>query len=296
MEDNKDYFLNCYEINPIFLKGQLRVVNPFERIFKDFLDFLFHKEIYNGENFNKLVKNYYIYKNQFKKYGLTFNVKDGNEYLLSKIFFFPKKYILKKEEFKNKFSFKGEDYFLIEYYLIDRYKEKDNKASFEINVCFTNIKKINIQLITLDEQYQENIKPKNDDLLYIDAIKLNKSFKSLSKELTERELINYKRIKEIPLIFDFIKFSKVDRHPDLDLNDYDSFCKHWEKTIKNAPLYSIDKYDFSIMLNIMYEDQYLSYFKKEEDYSESDHYEIGDEKYLKNLVIKEILMLKMLNI
>ena len=32
------YFFNCYEIDPIVLKGQLRDVNPFQRIFKEFLE------------------------------------------------------------------------------------------------------------------------------------------------------------------------------------------------------------------------------------------------------------------
>ena len=128
MEDNKDYFLNCYEINPIFLKGQLRVVNPFERIFKDFLEFLYFLD--REEIYNKLVKNYYIYKNQFKRYGLTFPIKDENEneFLPSKIFFLPKITYLKFKDFKdikNKFSYKGKDYFLLYYYHInDTYQEK----------------------------------------------------------------------------------------------------------------------------------------------------------------------------
>ena len=300
MEDNKDYFLNCHEINPNFLKGQLRVVNPFERIFKDFLYFLYfldREEIHNKEIYNKLVKNYYIYKNQFKRYGLTFPIKDGNEnenedeFLPSKIFFLPKITYLKFKDFKdieNKFSYKGNDYFLLYYYHInDTYQEKDNKASFELNFCYIIlnncrekvydiIKKFNIQLISLHEQYQQNIKPSNDDLLYIDAIKLCKSFKSLKKELTERELINYKRIKDIPFLFDFNKFLKYykDRDSDLDLNDFGSFSKLYQKTLKNAPLFSVDKEDFILMLNIMYEDQYLSYFKQKGKYSERNYYEM----------------------
>ena len=272
---NKNYFSNCFEISPGFLKGQLRVVNPFERIFKDFLKFLYildREEIHNEEIYNKLVKNYYIYKNQFKRYGLTFPIKDKNEnkFLPSKIFFLPEITYLKFKDFKdikNKFSYKGNDYFLMYYYHInDKYQEKDNKASFELNFCYFNLndcrEKFNIQLISLHEQYQQNIKPSNDDLLYIDAIKLCKSFNSLKKELTERELINYKRIKDIPFLFDFNKFLKYDKDSDLDLHDYDSFSKIYQKTLKNAPLFSVDKNDFILMLNIMYEDQYLSYFKQ----------------------------------
>ena len=132
----------------------------------------------------------------------------------------------------------------------------------------------------MHEQYQQNIKPKEDDLLYIDAIKLCEKFKSLQRELTERELINYKRIKEIPFLFDYVKNLEVDdKHPDSYFYDYNSFKKFKENTLKNAPLCSTDKYDFMAMLNIMYEDQYLSYFK-EENYLEHKHYEMGDDKYL----------------
>ena len=34
------------------------------------------------------------------------------------------------------------------------------------------------------------------------------------------------------------------------------------------------------MLNIMYEDQYLSYFKQRENYSEQDYYEMDYDEYL----------------
>ena len=109
-----------------------------------------------------------------------------------------------------------------------------------------------------------------------------KSFNSLKKELTERELISYKRIKDIPFLFDFNKFFKYDKYrdSDLDLNDYDSFSKIYQKTLKNAPLFSVDKDDFILMLNIMYEDQYLSYFKQKGNYSEREYYEMDYDEYL----------------
>ena len=141
MEDNKIYF-DCYEISPGFLKGQLQIVNPFERIFKDFLDFFLQREEYNLENYNKLVRNYYIYKNQFKKYGLTFQIRDGdkigNKKLFSKIFFFPKKIcsdFFYFKDFKDKFSFKGKDYILPNF-TFSHYKEKDDKAFLEIRHHF----------------------------------------------------------------------------------------------------------------------------------------------------------------
>ena len=101
---------NCFEVLPSFLKGQIKTFNPFERIFKNFLfsEVInpFPDEVkYNEENYDKMVEDYYIYKNQFKKYGLTFNVNEeygenGEEKTyLNKIFFITEKYkkILKKK-------------------------------------------------------------------------------------------------------------------------------------------------------------------------------------------------------
>ena len=50
--------------------------------------------------------------------------------------------------------------------------------------------------------------------------------------------------------------------------------------IEKAPFFSLDKEDFIIMLNIMYEDQYLTYFKQKYNYKERDYYKMGDEEYL----------------
>ena len=287
MEVNK----KCFEVSPSFLKGQIKTFNPFERILKNFLfseviNPLPDKVKYNEENYDKMVENYYIYKNQFKKYGLTFNVNEeyganGEEIsYLSKIFFLPEKY--EKEYISNetKILYKGKDYYLIYSFSIgDTYEEKDNKAYFEL-VFFNNYspKKFELQIISLDEQYQQNIKPGDSDLLYFDTKKLGKSFKSLTKELTKRELINYRRIKEIPFLFDFYKFDRKDPEPKPDLNNYVNFYSYWHKLLKNAPLKSTDKNDFIIMLNIMYEDQYLSHFKKE-SYSEENDYKMIDDEY-----------------
>ena len=71
-----------------------------------------------------------------------------------------------------------------------------------------------------------------------------------------------------------------DPEPKPDLNNLGTFNDYLEKQINKAPLKSTDKYDFITMLNIMYEDQYLSYFKKE-CYSESDdeYYSESDDEY-----------------
>ena len=289
----RDY-KKCFEVSPSFLKGKIKTFNPFERIFKNFL---FNELInpfpdkvkYNKENYDKMVENYYIYKNQFKKYGLTFNVNEeygengGKRSYLSKIFFLPEKYRREYTINENKILYKGKDYYLIyTFYIDENYKEKDNKVYFELFFYddYDSHKKFELKIITLDEQYQQNIKPGESDLLYIDTKKIGKRFKSLYKELTKRELINYRRIMEIPYLFDFTKCARKDPEPKPDLINYDTFRDYWYKLLENAPLYSTDKYDFITMLNIMYEDQYLSYFK-EEDYSEEDDYIMTDEEYLK---------------
>ena len=291
MEVNK----NCFEVSPSFLKGQIKTFNPFERIFKNFLfsEVInpFPDEVkYNEENYDKMVENYYIYKNQFKKYGLTFNVNEeygenGEErsYLI-KIFFLPENYRKEYTINEGKILYKGKDYYLINTNKIYKtYKEKDNKAYFELVffINYDNPKKFELQIITLDEQYQQNIKPGESDLLYFDTKKIGKKFKSLQKEYTKRELINYGRIKEIPYLFNFTKSMFKHPEPKPDLNDYVTFNDYWEKLLENAPLYSTDKNDFIKMLNIMYEDQYLSHFKEKYNYSERDDYAETEDKYLK---------------
>ena len=286
------YYNKCFEVSPSFLKGQIKTFNPFERIFKNFL---FNEIInqssdkvqYNKENYDKMVENYYIYKNQFKKYGLTFNVneeygEDGKKRsYLSKIFFLPENYRIEYTSKENKILYKGKDYYLIYTFDINEtYKEKDNKAYFELDF-YDNPKKFEIQIITLKEQYQQNIKPGESDLLYIDTKKIGKRLKSLYKELTKRELINYRRIMEIPYLFDFTKCAEKDLEPKPDLINYFTFRDYWYKLLENAPLYSTDKYDFISMLNIMYEDQYLSNFKEKDNYLEEDDYIMTDEEYLK---------------
>ena len=189
--------------------------------------------------------------------------------------------------------YKGKDYYLLYIYKIDKtYKEKDNKIYFEIDF-YDSPKKFELQIITLDEQYQQNIKPGDSDLLYIDTKKLGKSFKSLNKELTKRELINYRRIMEIPYLFNFYKCVRKDPEPKPDLNDYVSFSNYWQKLLENAPLKSTDKNDFITMLNIMYEDQYLSHFKEKNNYSEEDDYKMIDYEYGKgDLDVKDVENLK----
>ena len=78
---NPDKVLKCYEISPSLLKNQLRFINPFERVFKEFYQQseknIYHKnQIYTKENYEKLMKHYYIYKNQLKKFGTTFGISE----------------------------------------------------------------------------------------------------------------------------------------------------------------------------------------------------------------------------
>ena len=279
--NNETYFLNCFEVSPSFLKGQIKTFNPFERSFKHFL---FGETIigmgYNKENYDKMVEDYYIYKNQYKKYGLTFNVNEecgenGEEYTyLDKIFFLPENYREEYEINEGKILYEGKDYYLIyTYHIEDTYEEEDNKAYFELDF-YDNPKKFDLEIITLNKQYQQNIKPEHKDLIYIDTKKLGKSFKSLYTELTEKEIINYRRIMEIPFIFNFIKSARNDSESKLDSNYY------YEKILNNAPLISFDKYDFIKMLNVMYEDQYLSHFKQKGNYYEREDYEMDNDKYM----------------
>ena len=286
------YYNKCFEVSPSFLKGQIKTFNPFERIFKNFLfDEIinpFPDEVqYSKENYDKMVENYYIYKNQFKKYGLTFNVNEegganGEEIsYLSKIFLFPENYGEKYNIKDNKIFYEGKDYYFINtFFTEETYKEKDKKVYFELDF-FEYSKKFELQIITLEKQYQKNIEPGESDLLYIDAKKIGKRFESLYKDLTKREIINYRRIMEIPYLFDFTKFASKDPEPQPDLENFDTFSDYWCKLLENAPLYSTDKYDFITMLNIMYEDQYLSNFKQKNKYSEEDDYKLTKEEYLK---------------
>ena len=325
MERKKIHSLKCFEVSPIFLKGQIKTFNPFERIFKNFLfgEEILREKDYNEEYYDKMTENYYIYKNQFKKYGLTFNVNEENEEngekysYLNKIFFINEKYSEKEVEFKvngekkirfkknnfinrqKKVEYKGKEYFLICDFLInDNYEEKDNKVYFEIDYYYfldekdiidiydyvtdyDSTNKFELEIITLEQQYQQNIKPGDDDLLYFERKKLGKSFESIYKELSERELINYRRIMEIPFLFDFEKSLINDTEPKPDLNDLDNFEKYWDKLVKKAPLKSVDKNDFITMLNIMYEDQYLDNFKEKNNYLEEDDYLMSEDEYLK---------------
>ena len=88
---------------------------------------------------------------------------------------------------------------------------------------------------------------------------------------------------EIPFLFDIRKNLK-------DESFFISFSKIEE--IKNFPLYFTDKYDFIAMLNIMYEDKYLSYFKSETngDYPEEidlDAKDVKDEKAMEKYQNRE---------
>ena len=84
---------------------------------------------------------------------------------------------------------------------------------------------------------------------------------------------------EIPFLLDFNKCAMKDSGPKPDLVNFVIFRDYWRKLLENVPLYSTDKYDFIAMLNIMYEDQYLSKFKEKDNYSEEDDYTMTDEEY-----------------
>ena len=281
------YYNKCFEVSPSFLKGQIKTFNPFERIFKNFLfnEIISDEAVeYSKENYDEMVENYYIYKSQFKKYGMTFNVNEEYEYekkirYFSKIFFLPENYSTYNE---NKILYKGKDYYLIDTYEIDKtYHEKDNKVYFELGNFLS--KKFELQIITSKDQYQQNIKPGESDLLYIDTKKIGKRSKSLYNELSKREIINYKRIMEIPFLFVYKKFAEKYPPTESDTIDFDSFNDYWNKLVENAFPYSTDKQDFITMLNIMYEDQYLSNFKEKNNEPDKGYLDVEDvENYEKN--------------
>ena len=102
-----------------------------------------------------------------------------------------------------KFSYKGKDYFLLNFFYYNCfYEEEDNKIYFEIfkkeNFHKIYLKKIYFNLEKITQLYHKHKKLTNKDLLYIDSFKLYEKFKSQKGELTEREVINYERIMEIP--------------------------------------------------------------------------------------------------
>ena len=82
--NNPDKVLKCYEISPSLLKNQVRFINPFERVLKEFSNWCnkniaFKNLIFTKEYYEKLVK-HYIYKNQFKKFGTTFAIDEDDFY------------------------------------------------------------------------------------------------------------------------------------------------------------------------------------------------------------------------
>ena len=190
MEGKRFYFKKCYEIDPIVLKGQLPVITPFQRILRGF-PYYPKLSLSNKKTYDRMVKEYYIYKNQYKKYGLTFPIS-YNDYQQEKIIFLSQKSILTEKlltpEFKI-FKYKDNDYFLLnDCFPNYSFEEIVNKAYFKIgeynlfgiyNKKFDeNITKINIEFITLNDCH---IQPKEDDLIYIDAFKLCKIEKPLSQ-------------------------------------------------------------------------------------------------------------------
>ena len=86
----------CYEVDPFSFSDQfkstLKIINPFQRIHKEINDLFlnlravdeiyrkdYENELFNSEKFEKLVEDYYDYKIQYKKYGLTFYIEEKKE-------------------------------------------------------------------------------------------------------------------------------------------------------------------------------------------------------------------------
>ena len=250
MEGKRFYFKKCYEIDPIVLKGQLPVITPFQRILRGF-PYYPKLSLSNKKTYDRMVKEYYIYKNQYKKYGLTFPISYNN-YQQEKILFLTQKSILTEKLLTPEFKilkYKDNDYFLLNDCLPNSsFEEILNKFYFEIGEY--NPFDENIEFITLNDYH---IQPKEDDLIYIDAVKLCKIEKPLSQILTKRELVNYERIKEIPFVFEYSKSYRYCTKKDKNFNSKNSsetITDIDDLLIKNVPLCFVEKNDF--LQNVKY--------------------------------------------
>ena len=258
---------DCYEVDPFNFSDQfkstLRIITPFQRIHKEidelFLEVRladkakrkdFEKEIFTREKFEKLVEDYYDYKIQYKKYGLTFYIKEKIE----------------NEENKNrqKEVFINETY---SNYLSDFYFEKYD---------FFGYIDFKYDLVSLEEQKMiPDFKLGKKEIKYIDPERLYKVKRTKETLLSLREIINLNRIKEIQYLFKYKKFESNDK-------------EEFKKIFEDSPKTSYNKEDFIKMLNIMYEDQYFDDFihvfygyQECYDYYEKDYKEKYLEKFTK---------------
>ena len=243
----------CYEVDPFTFsdqfKSKLTIINPFQRIHKEinelFLELKavdeikrkdFEKEIFNGEKFEKMVKDYYDYKIQYKKYGVTFYIIEEDKKSLEN------NYVLvgnDRELFVNK-SYSND---LSDFLNFDRYE-----LSFDMSCKKYDLVTLEKQKMISDFQLGKKV------IKYIDPERLYKIKRTKETLLSLREIINLNRIKEIPYLFKYENFKSND-----DDEEYD-YYRDLKQSIEDSPETSYNKKDFIKMLNIMYEDQYLDDF------------------------------------
>ena len=258
-------FIKCYEVDPFSLSDQfkstLKIINPFQRIHKE-IDTLLsltrgvndENKVFNRKNFEKLVEDYYIYKIQYKKYGLTFyimeeieNNQSDNEFFLGN-----KKQIFINEAFSN-----------------------DLSDFLDLNsLDFLRHNLYHYDLVTLEQQKMiSNFQPGKKVIKYIDPERLFKIKRTKETLLSIREIINLNRIKEIPFLF---KRENLKRRVGENYDYYEDL----KQSIEDSPETSYNKKDFIKMLNIMYEDQYLVDFTYE-FYEYEECYDFYEKDYKK---------------
>ena len=269
--------IDCYEVDPFSFSDQfkstLKIINPFQRIHKEinelFLELRavdeidrkdFENKLFNREKFEKLVKDYYDYKIQYKKYGLTFYIMDEieNNQSDNEFFFGNKKQIIINDVFSNNLR----DFLDFYSFNVLRHKLSD------------------YDLVTLEQQKMiPNFQLGKKAIKYIDPERLFKIKRTKETLLSLREIINLNRIKEIPYLFKYENFKSNDE-------EYD-FYKDLKQSIEDSPEISYNKKDFIKMLNIMYEDHYFDdfttiYYEYQEcyDYYKKDY----KEKYLEEFL------------
>ena len=192
----------CYEVDPFSfsdqLKSTLKIINPFERILKEIDNLLsdlrdldendpierkkFENKLFNRKNFENFVEDYYIYKIQYKKYGLTFLIKEEieNDQSDNKSFFSNGKKIFVNESYSNDLS----DFF-----------DNDIKE-------YLRRRNYSYKLVTLEQQkIIPNFQLGKKVVKYIDPERLYKIKRTKETLLSMREIINLNRIIEIPYLF-----------------------------------------------------------------------------------------------
>ena len=124
----------------------------------------------------------------------------------------------------------------------------------------------NIELVP----FEKNVEVDFSCLLYIDKQRLMED-KNLI--LTDREKTNLERMKEVPFLYKQKYLGLVEE----DERFEDDYLEKHLRSIELASIYDYDKNVFVRMLNIMYEDTYLSDFIKR-SYTEYEYQDLYDFK------------------